>query len=269
MHQPSRIKIESKQGPAIISSLNGMGISATHALWADISAMEFFPSGVDSAYYVVTLSKSVSKSVDVAKVESELIEALTFLAWAWPFCGGTFMVTNTAQVLRTPTHTSNSIEVKEELLTAEGVRSVFKSFTADACVLATYSRPPLESATEVAKMMHVDRGLARLMEYHHMAWSDYSTGRQRASWFINLYKVRDFLFKVYGRQVKKTRANLHISKNDWDFVGKILNNHDLRHAEVTGAAPPVPEAKVARLFELAREWIRFYLQTKNLPVTAS
>jgi hypothetical protein len=263
------MKIESKQGPAIISSLNRNGISATHALWADISAMEFFPSGFDSAYYIVTLSKAVSQSVDMGKIESDLIEALTLLSWAWPFCGGTFMVTETAHVLRTPAHTSNSIKVKEELLMAEGVRSVSKSFTADAYVLATYSRPPLESATEVAKAMRVDQGLARLMEYHHMAWSDYSAGRQRASWFINLYKVRDFLFRVYGKQAKKTRANLHVSKNDWDFFGTILNNNDLRHAEVTGTAPPVPETKVDRLFELAREWIRFYLQKKNLPVTAS
>jgi hypothetical protein len=60
--------------------------------------------------------------------------------------------------------------------------------------------------------------------------------------------------------------NLSISKSNWEYFGKIINNNDLRHAEVSGTAPPVARQDVDHLYALARKWITAYLQKQGLPV---
>ena len=99
------------------------------------------------------------------------------------------------------------------------------------------------------------------MEYYSRQRTD------RSSWFIHLYKIRDFLAKIDGGEVQ-ARSRLSISKGEWSFFGAILNNNDLRHAEISGTAPSVVRQDVDRLYRLARDWIRTHLVNQGLPVVS-
>ena len=110
-------------------------------------------------------------------------------------------------------------------------------------------------------------GLRGLLAYHQAAWVGYY-GRaksDRSSWFIDLYKVRDLLTKLYEGE-ETAKAKLGIAQSDWSFFGKILNNNDLRHAEVAGVVPQIAEEDVRRLYRLARAWTRSHLQASGLSV---
>jgi hypothetical protein len=81
-----------------------------------------------------------------------------------------------------------------------------------------------------------------------------------------LYKIRDLLRKLYGSG-KAARTRLRAAESDWSFFGRILNNKDLRHAEITGVVPQVAEEDVRRLYRLAREWTRSHLIALGLATT--
>jgi hypothetical protein len=263
------IRIVREEGPVIIPSLQGEGIDAKYGLWEDVTAAEFFPPKVDSAFYILSLSKFVSQHTEVSKVKAELVGALKLIAIAWPFCGGSFMIPETYQVLKISSYESNSGAIEKELLAREGFQRVANEAAANLEVLAMYLRPPLGTATQLANAMHCEPALAKLLEYHQQAWVEYYYHDRslRSSWFTHLYKVRDFLVKVCGGE-KEARLYLNISKADWSFFGKILNgNNLLRHAEIQGMSPTVARADVDRLFLLARGWIRSYLKEKGLPFT--
>jgi hypothetical protein len=77
----------------------------------------------------------------------------------------------------------------------------------------------------------------QLVKYYHEAWLNQSN-LDEASWFVNLYKVRDLLHKHY-RGEKQARKSLCIRRKEWSKFGDLLNHNDLRHAELTGKARPV------------------------------
>jgi hypothetical protein len=263
------VQIVLKEGPVIIRSLNGAQVNAAYDLWNDIIASEFFPPNTDSAFYILSLAKPVSQPAEVRKVEAELIKALELLATVWPFSGGSFMILETRKVTQTPRHESNAKEIETELLARQGLRHVKSSFTAGYEILATYLQPPLATAVHLAKAMLNDPPLGKLLEYHQRAWVEYYSRQRtdRSSWFIHLYKIRDLLAKVYGGEVQ-TRSRLGISKDGWSFFGAILNNNDLRHAEISGIAPTVARQDVDRLYRLARDWIRTHLVNQGLLVVS-
>src|SRR5437763_1614402 len=70
------VRIVRKDGPVIIRSLNGAQVNAEYDLWNDIVASEFFPPNVDSAFYVLSLEKSVTQAAEVRVIEAELVKAL-------------------------------------------------------------------------------------------------------------------------------------------------------------------------------------------------
>lgn len=73
----------------------------------------------------------------------------------------------------------------------------------------------------------------RLVEYYYKA----SIGlRGSPEWFINLYKIRDTVEKIYG---KRNRHNLGIQQPDWSTFERLLNNHDLRHAPKSDNSPSI------------------------------
>jgi len=264
------IKIIFKEGPVLIPSLHGQRVDATYDLWGGISASEFFPLHVDSAFYVLSLSKFASRHDDASTVEAELLAAYKLLARAWPFCGGSFIVKETYHLLQIRSYESNSEAVQRQLLDREGLQDVTKTFSVGAEVLVTYSQAPLDAARQVAKAMHGDPSLAKLLHYHQLAWVAYYRhpgGQRSSSWSTDLYKVRDFLVEDFGNG-NTARTSLNISEADWSFFGNILNNNDLRHGE-TGIAPALPTADVDQLFRLAKAWIRSYLRKKGLPVASS
>jgi hypothetical protein len=262
------VKIVLKEGPAIIRSLNGAGISAKYDLWNDIVASEFFPPNKDSAFYVLSLEKSVTLAAEVCMVEAKLLKALELLAAAWPFSGGSFMIPATHEVTRTPRYTSNAKEVEAELLARAGLQHVESRATINVESLAIYRKPPLATATHLAKAMLDDPPLCKLLGYYRRAWVEYYSRQrtERSSWFIDLYKTQDTLKKVYGKDKVKSYLGILKDDDDWPFFETILNNNDLRHAEISGTAPIVAAQDVDRLYRLARSWIEAHLVNQGLPV---
>jgi hypothetical protein len=150
------VKIVLKEGPVIIRSLNGAGISAEYDLWNEIVASEFFPPNVDSAFYVLSLEKSVTLAAEVWTVEAELVKTLELLATGWPFSGGSFMIPETREVTRVPRYASNAKHVEAELLARTVLQHVESRATIGVESLATYPKPPLATATLLAKAMLAD-----------------------------------------------------------------------------------------------------------------
>jgi hypothetical protein len=98
---------------------------------------------------------------------------------------------------------------------------------------------------------------------------NHPTASDGASWFISLHKVRELLAIIYGNgkraSAKKAMSALGISKPQWDDFGNILNNNDLRHAEISGTAPPISAETQDKLYRTALCWVASYLRTKGLP----
>ncbi|HEV8722742.1 MAG TPA: hypothetical protein VGW77_19165 [Candidatus Binatia bacterium] len=263
----SAIEIVLKEGPVRIRSLTGAGVDKTYPLWGEISASEFLPPNIESAFYVLSLRKRGPRPGEVAEVDCELVSALRLLATAWPFSSGSFMVLDSRDALVSPRFESNAERVRSDLLASAGKKMACSPVTIAYETLATYNSPPLDVASVVAKAATNDYGLRRLLGYHQTAWVGYY-GRarsDRSSWFIDLYKVRDLLKKLYGGG-KAAKAQLGIVDSDWSFFGQILNNNDLRHAEVAGVIPAVAKEDVDRLYRLARTWTRSHLKVSGLPI---
>jgi hypothetical protein len=263
----SAVEIVLKEGPVLIPSLAGSGVDRTYPLWDDMSASEFFPPDTESAFYVLSLRKPVCNPDEVPRVERGLVSALRLLAVAWPFSGGSFMILDSRDVVVSGRFESNAERVRSALLEASGKRMVRSSVTIPYESLATYARPPLDVASIIAKAATNNYGLRRLLEYHQTAWVGYydRAASDRASWFIDLYKVRDLLKKLYGGE-KAAKERLAVVDGDWSFFGRILNKNDLRHAEVAGVLPPVAREDIDRLYRLARAWTRSHLQAVGLPI---
>jgi len=266
--KPLPVRIVLNEGPVIIRSLNGTRVSAEYDLWDGIVASEFFPPSVASAFYVLSLEKCVDRATEVRIVEAQLIKALELLATAWSFSGGSFMILETREVNRTSRHESNAKQVEAELLAREGLRHVERSFTTNLEVLATYLQPPLATAVHLVRAMRDNPPLGKLLGYHQRAWLEYYARQrtERSSWFIDLYKAQDVLKKIYGKN--KVKSRLGIANDDWSFFELVLNNNDLRHAEISGTAPAVGRQDVDRVYRLARTWIRTHLVSQGLPVVA-
>lgn len=264
----SAVEIVLKEGPVLIPPLAGPGADRTYPLWNEMSASKFFPPHVESAFYVLSLRKAVPGPDEVSEVEAELVSALRLLATAWPFSGGSFMVLDTRDVIVSDRFESNADRLRLELFAASGRRLITSSATIAYEALATYDRPPLEMASTIAKAAMNDHGLRRLLVYHQTAWVRYHgrTRGNRSSWFIDLYKIRDLLKTLYGGE-QAAKSRLAITDADWSFFGRILNNNDLRHAEVAGVVPPVAREDVDRLYGLARTWTQLHLKAVRLPVS--
>lgn len=177
------------------------------------------------------------------------------------------MVFDVREVLVSDRFQSNAERVYAELLAANEKKVVSSSETLPYMVLGTYDRPPLEFASVVAKAATGNHGVRKLLEYHQAAWEGYYCRQpgDRSSWFIDLYKVRDLLKKLYGSE-KAAKAGLSIPEGDWKNFGTILNNNDLRHAEITGIVPPISQGNVDYLYRLARTWTSSHLKAVGLPI---
>ena len=261
------LQITLKEGPVLIPSLHQAGVSGHSPLWQGIVASEFFPPGTDSAFYVLTLGKPVSHPDHVSGVEASLIDALRTLAAAWPFAGGSFMVIDTQEVIVSPSFETNADAVRDELLAKLDRKAASVSVTIACESLATYTRPPLALASAIAKATQDKPALRRLLHYHQRAWVGYycSSRRDRASWFIDLYKVRDLLKKLYKHE-SEAITRLKFSANDWKYFGNALNNNDLRHAEITDTLPDLSRDEVDRLFAIARNMVAAQLNISGLSI---
>jgi hypothetical protein len=245
---------------AIISSLKGAGVSTTYALWGDFTASEFFPLVEDSAFYILCVESPVSNISDVRPVERQLNRIMGFLAAAWPFAGGSFMRTEERGTRELISGESNADAIESEILADSNSKQVSASFRATAEVVATYARPPLQTAITIVQAMNSDTALAQLLTYHQLAWMDKQF--RGNTWFVDLYKVRDVLSDVYGGKVKATSA-LKISKAAWRNFGRALNNNDLRHAQVTRVGG-LSDTEAIALFTTGFHWVDQHLRNLKL-----
>jgi hypothetical protein len=265
MHRPMSVQLKIKEGPVVLKKGGKDGIAASHQLWDGAVAVESFPATTGSAFYAVTLEKPVTDGRKVREAEKDLTEALLLIARAWSFSGGTYMIVETREVVLSSRVESNAHAVEQEFLAREGLVGLRADAVMKVEFSATYHQPPLSLAIEIAKLMRADFIARQLLTYFDRAWVDYYHYRSTALsyWFVDLYKVRDLIAKFYGGE-NAARSALGIIKSEWSFFGDVLNNNDLRHAEVTGTAPPVPPEDVARIFAIARTWISSYLVCKGI-----
>jgi hypothetical protein len=247
------------EGP--ICGLGDAEIAASYPLWDSIVAAESFPpgAGASGANYVVTLKKGVNHANEVRSAEGELTKAFQMLAAAWPFSGGSYLIIETREVVCSPRFESNANDLEREMLARSGITRVVTQTNMPLGWSATYRQAPLCSAAVIAQSIHSDFPTRRLLLYHQGAVIE----RGHPAWFINLYKVRDFLCKLYDGE-KAAKDALKIT-GGWSDFGKLLNNNDLRHAEITGNAPPIAHEKIDKLYRLAHCWVASYLRTKGLP----
>jgi hypothetical protein len=270
MNAPAWVQLSITQGPIIIPSLEGAEVAATHPLWDGAIASEYFPpgAGASGANYVVTLKRSVREATEVRHVEDELTRALFMLAEAWPFSGGSHMEIVSRELISSPRFESNADAIEQQLLARNGLEKVTATFGIPAMTGVTYAQPPLALAIRIAELTRVDVPTKRLLHYHYQSRIDRisSTGIDAAAWCINLYKVRDFLCKLYEGE-SAARTALGIGRREWSDFGKLLNNNDLRHAEISGTAPPFRQADINFLYTTAHTWISSYLKTKGLQVS--
>jgi hypothetical protein len=240
------------------------GIRKSYPLWNDVVASEFFPPGASTGgNYVLTLEKSVTHAREVRPVEEEPTHALLLIAAAWSFSGGTYMMIEPrVTISRVPGIKGNADEVERKLLASYGVstRSSDASMLIDH--IGSYSCPPLAYALAIASRMRSEYVTGQLVKYYHEARLK-QPNLDEVSWFVNLCKVRDLLQKFYGGG-KPARMALSISYKEWQNFGDLLNNHNFRHAELTGNAPPVSPVAIDDAYATARRWVVAYLKTKRL-----
>jgi hypothetical protein len=259
------VRICFTEGPIVIMhNAPATEIRRSYPLWNDVVASEFFPADASTGgNYVLTLEKSVRHSHEVRPVEEELTHAFLLIAAAWSFSGGTYMmIAPRVTISRIPSIKSNADEIERELLASDGLspRSSDASISIDS--LGSYSCPPLAYAIAIVRAMRSEYVTGQLVKYYHEAQLNKSK-LDEASWFVNLYKVRDLLKKHY-RGEKQVRKSLCIPCKEWSDFGNLLNNHDLRHAELTGKARPVSPVAVDDAYAAARRWVVAYLKTKGL-----
>jgi hypothetical protein len=249
-----------KEGPVVIQGQGGAKIDASHRLWGGISAKEFFPPGAETgAFYVITLTKNVTQAEQVRAAEVEISKALFKIASAWVFSGGSHMEVETREVISSPRVISNVDAVLQRLLGKANLTQVSVNFGMPIECIATYSQAPLTLATEIARLMQVDFFVSRLIGYYHQAWTEQTT----SSWAPTLYKVRESLHKRYRGEAKARRA-LGIPYQQWKRFGTLLNNNDLRHAEICGIAPSISREDIEWLYKMARCWTATFLRAKGV-----
>ena len=263
------VQLSITERPVVIPSLHEAGVAATHRLWDGAVASEYFPQGAGGAgaNYVVTLKKGVTQANEVRHVESGLTEALYMLAMAWPFAGGSHMNIESRELIGSPRFENNADTVERQLLERDGLRGIATSFRLPIEISATYARPPLAFAIRIAELMRADFPARRLLHYYYNARLDRTHGTDAAAWCLSLYKVRDFLCKMYKTKNEKCKTSVERNLGNvpgWDGFGDLLNNNDLRHAEVSGIAPSLSPQRVDWLYSTAYVWISSYLRIKGI-----
>jgi hypothetical protein len=260
------VTITCNEGCVVIPSLKGAALNTVCPLWNNITASEHLAAHNGAgAFYFLKIYKSASDQKDVDSIMEELKRALDLLARSWIFACGVGMNTTFRETLHLPEFEDNAVAVRTALRRLKGTVGVGGSAKFHFEVIAQYAQPPLATASAIAIAMHADPPLAKLLQYHHNAWVNYyRPGGRKASWFIDLYKVRDFFKRHYGDS-NKAREKLNITRDDWRFIGKMLDvEHDYRHADATGVASEASKEDIEQLFQISRNTIISFLKLKGL-----
>jgi hypothetical protein len=244
------------EGP--ICGLGDARIEASYPLWDSIIAAESFPpgAGASGANYVLRLKKEVSHASEVRPAEDGLTKALQMLAAAWPFSGGSSLIIETREVVCSPRVENNANDLEREMSAPSGLTRVVPEVRMPLGWSATYSQAPLCLAARIARLMHSDPDIRRLLFYHQKSVIERA---QDASWFISLFQIRDFFSQKYEKD-EVARKILGITPRKWRYFGTKLG--PLRHA--CGSAQSVSNDDLNKLYALALSWVASYLRIKGI-----
>lgn len=191
----------------------------------------------------------------MSRAEEQLKSALIALSHVWHFAGGTLLVYETTRPEKSPRYTSNAEHVEEEFLSKQGKKKVYGGFGFSWSVIGSYRSMPLRMAATLCCTANSNAPLKKMLRYYYEGLTD------RDKWFMHIYKVRDAFCKVLGKE-DAVRCALGISPSDWSDFGRILNNYDLRHPEISGSIVTVPKEDIAR----ARLWLLAYLRYLGMSI---
>ncbi len=249
----SDVTLRIEEGPVQVQANAGTGVDAKYVLEDNLEAHEYYPGGVDSAHYVLTLRAESANAGDVKRQESRLIGALSRLCAVWPFSGGSFLSCEKHLRERIARYVTNAAEVQDQHLALSGKRSVVSRLSMAVELCATYRQFPLEEAVRLDHCCTADPCLAKLCGYYYLARAFDS------EWYIHLYKLLDILKERY-RGHKKAVSALGLDQDDWSWMERALNDNDLRH----GSVKEVHKSKVAdrsRAFDHGYNFIVTYMKT--------
>ena len=251
------VELSIKEGPVEIDTLFGAGAEKEVPLWDEIVGRETFPATKESAFYQLDLRKPVQCADEVLKAEEHLKICLTALSHVWHFAGGTLLIYESIRRDNSPRYISNAERIEEDLLAMQGKKKVYAGFGSSWKTIGSYRDMPLTLAASLCRAADSNAPLKKMFKYHYEGPTDHE------KWFVHIYKVREVLCRVLGEQV---RSKLGISSGDWNEFGRILNNYDLRHPEISVRNVTVPRAEVAAAKEMARLWLLAYLRYLGLSV---
>lgn len=272
---PLPLKIVLREGPVCIPLLKGEAVNDSHELWNGIRVFASFPGCTSSAFYSISIEKDVARPSEVSAVEFELVNALKILASTWSFSGGSLMLLDTPSTQGAFRYESNAKDIERELLARTNLRRVESDLPLQYDVTCTYSCSPLATAARISKAIVVNDDIdsIRLLRYYWQAQTSFHKYRTQSSWFVDLYKVLDVLRGIYSPKSAKgnkkeqlVKLALGISKGDksWSDFEAILNNNDLRHADILGTSPTLSRNDIDKVFQIARIWIQLHLNRKGL-----
>lgn len=253
------VELSIKEGPVVIDTLFGAGAEKEVPLWDEIVGRETFPATKESAFYQLDLRKPVHCADEVLKAEEHLKLCLTSLSHVWHFAGGILLVYETIRPQKSPRYISNAERIEEELLAMQGKKKVYGEVGFSWNIIGSYRDMPLTLAATLCRAAASNAPLKKMFKYYYAGLTDHE------KWFVHIYKVRDALCKVLGKP-DEVRSTLGISSSDWNEFGRILNNYDLRHPEISVRNVTVPKAEVATAKEMARLWLLAYLRYLGLSV---
>ena len=253
------VELSIKDGPVEIDTLFGAGAEKEVPLWDEIVGRETFPATREAAFYQLDLRKPVHRADEVLKGEEHLKLCLSALSHVWHFAGGTLLIYESSRREKSPRYISNAERIEEDFLAMQGKKKVYFGCGLSWNTIGSYRDMPLTLAANLCRAAASNVPLKKIFEYHYEGLTD------NEKWFVHIFNVRDALRKVFGKE-DKVRSTLGISSSDWKEFGRILNNYDLRHPEISVRNVTVPKAEIAATKEMARLWILAYLQYLGLSV---
>ena len=255
------LQIIVKIGPVAIPSLDGKAPCKKFPLLGGITAKEEFLHD-SSAFYVLTLEKSVGVLDDISSSEKKLLCALGRLAEVWPFAAGSLLgVVQRERLWRAslPPYESNAEKLKHEMRAKKGITLVSRSVGIPIEHTETYERLPLERAIQLYELGDKYESLRDIFRYY------YRSNILEEQWPFELYKIIDIIKKDFRKPHIAINA-LSIQKTEWGSVEKALNTQ-YRHANNVEIYEHNRNLDKETLFRIFHNWIyRFieYLEHKNV-----
>lgn len=229
-----------------------------------ISFKETFPLTENEGKYSLEISKVVEDQRDLYKAKNIIIPMFFKIASFWHIAGGSQKLQNKYYSKEELNYSDNFDEINQAFMEKLGSTRVYNSINLPASNISTYKCLPLKNALDIYDLYQIDSSTGLILDFYNQSLQDYS------AWYAHLYKIKEILqvefgdIDTHGNRVKYEKIlgdTLGIPSNEFNEFGKLLNNkEDTRHFKVN-------EEKISRdekekLFQIARDWIRKYIEFK-------